>query len=106
MTLQRLCKKLKQENVGDTFIEFCSNLSTYYDKHKFQCPVIYKVDETAVTTVKSNWNRIKARYEEGRAVTSAERGSLVTMAVAVNANGNSIPPFFVFPRKTTGIGSL
>jgi hypothetical protein len=33
------------------------------------------------------------------AVTSAERGSLVTMAVAVSASGNSIPPFFVFPRK-------
>jgi hypothetical protein len=64
------------------------------------------VDETSVTTVKSNWNRIKARYEEGRAVTSAERGSLVTMAVTVNANGNSIPPFFVFQRKTTGIASL
>jgi hypothetical protein len=52
MTLQRLCKKLEQGNVGDKFIEFYPNLSTVYDKHKFRCPVTYKVDETAETTVK------------------------------------------------------
>jgi hypothetical protein len=32
-------------------------------------------------------------------MSSAERGSVVTMAQAVSASGNSIPPFFVFPRK-------
>jgi len=31
-------------------------------------------------------------------VTSAERGTLVTICCAVNVLGNSIPPFFVFPR--------
>lgn len=30
---------------------------------------------------------------------SKERGTNVTMAMAVNAIGNSIPPFFLFPRK-------
>jgi hypothetical protein len=33
------------------------------------------------------------------AVTSADRGSLVTMAVAVSASGNCTPPFFLFPQK-------
>ena len=33
------------------------------------------------------------------AVTSAERGTLVTLACAVNALGNSIPPMLIFPRK-------
>jgi hypothetical protein len=32
-------------------------------------------------------------------VTSAERGSLVTMAGAVNATGNNISSFFAFPLK-------
>ena len=32
-------------------------------------------------------------------MTSGERGTLVTIACAVQALGNSIPPFFVFPRK-------
>jgi len=33
------------------------------------------------------------------AVTSAEIGSSVTMAVAVTASGNSLLPFFTFPRS-------
>ena len=32
------------------------------------------------------------------AVSSAEKGSLVTMVVVVSASGNT-PPFFIFPRK-------
>jgi hypothetical protein len=32
-------------------------------------------------------------------VKAAERGSLVTVAVAGSSSGNSIPPFFVFTRK-------
>lgn len=32
-------------------------------------------------------------------VTSAERGTLVTLAMAVSATGRSLPPFFIFPRK-------
>ncbi|ESN93146.1 hypothetical protein HELRODRAFT_181253 [Helobdella robusta] len=31
-------------------------------------------------------------------VTSGERGTLVTVAIAINAVGNSSPPIFVFPR--------
>lgn len=31
-------------------------------------------------------------------ITSAERDTLVTLACAINASGNSIPPMFVFPR--------
>jgi hypothetical protein len=51
MTLQKLCKKSEQENVGDTFMEFYSNLAAVYDKHKFQYQDIYSLDETAETTV-------------------------------------------------------
>ena len=32
-------------------------------------------------------------------VTSGERGSLVTMCVAVSAIGSSVPPMFIFPRQ-------
>jgi hypothetical protein len=39
-------------------------------------------------------------------VTSADRGVLFTIAVAVSASGNSLPPVFVFPRKTKRIASL
>ncbi len=30
---------------------------------------------------------------------SGESGTLVTIALAVNAQGNCIPPYFIFPRK-------
>ena len=33
------------------------------------------------------------------AVTSAERGSLVTMIGTINAIGNTVPPYFIFPRS-------
>ena len=33
------------------------------------------------------------------AITSAERGQLVTICVAVSATGNTVPPMFIFPRK-------
>lgn len=32
------------------------------------------------------------------AITSQEHGTLVTVTVAINALGNSIPPMFIFPR--------
>jgi hypothetical protein len=82
-------------------VEMCfSILDKVYDKYSFQCQDIYNVDKTAVTTVQK-LSRIIARkgVKQVGAVTSAERGSLVTMVVAVSASGNSILPFFVFPRK-------
>jgi hypothetical protein len=97
MTLQRLCKKLEQGNVCVTFIGFYSKLAKVYDKHKFQCQDIYTFDETAVITVQKT-TRIVAKngMKLVGAVSSAERGCLVTMAVAVSPSGNSISPFFLF----------
>ena len=53
-----------------------------------------------ITTVQKP-DRIIARkgIKQVGAITSAERGTLVTIAIAINAIGNSIPPIFVFPRK-------
>lgn len=57
------------------------------------------MDETRVTTVPPCEKIVvrKGQKQVG-AVVSAERGVLVTVAMAVSAFGNSIPPFFVFPR--------
>lgn len=79
---------------------FFDNLGKVLDKYKFEGQDIWNVDETGVTTVQKP-QRIVARkgMKQIGALTSAERGTLVTLAVAVSATGNSIPPFFVFPRK-------
>lgn len=79
--------------------EFFKNLANVLDRYKFEAKDIYNVDETGVTTVQKP-NRIVARRgtRQVGAVTSAERGTLVTVTVAANAIGNSIPPMFTFPR--------
>ena len=55
------------------------------------------MNETGVTTVQKP-SKVVARkgFKQVGAITSAERGTLVTLATAVSAVGNSIPPFFVF----------
>lgn len=58
------------------------------------------MDETGVTTVQVPDRVVgrKGMKQIGRIV-SAERGTLVTLAVAVSALGSLVPPFFIFPRK-------
>ncbi|KAF0765830.1 DDE-1 domain-containing protein [Aphis craccivora] len=58
------------------------------------------VDETGITTVQNPFKIVaqKGKKQIG-AITSAERGTLVTMTcLAVSAVGNAIPPMFIFPR--------
>lgn len=57
---------------------------------------IYNCDESALTTVHTPPKVIANK--NAKQVVSAERDTLVTMCGAVNALGNSIPPFLVFPR--------
>lgn len=68
-------------------------------RYKFQPHQIYNVDETGVTTVQKPDKVIAPRgSKQVGQITSAERGTLVTVCCAVNAVGNTVPPFFVFPR--------
>ncbi|KAL1259016.1 hypothetical protein QQF64_009593 [Cirrhinus molitorella] len=79
---------------------FFNNLNTVYTTHKFTPNNIWNTDETGVTTVQAPEKIIATRgVRQTGAMTSGERGKLVTVAVAINALGNSIPPFFVFPCK-------
>ncbi|KAL2083799.1 hypothetical protein ACEWY4_021572 [Coilia grayii] len=82
-------------NVGKIF----DNLSKVLQKHKFSPQNIWNVHETGITTVQTP-DRVVARRGEKQvgALTSAERGTLVTMAFAGNVIGNTIPPMFIFPR--------
>lgn len=61
--------------------------------------MIYNVDETGVTTVQKPKQVVaeKGQKQVG-AITSAERGELVTVVCAINAAGNAVPPMLVFPR--------
>ncbi|XP_065658788.1 uncharacterized protein LOC136083316 [Hydra vulgaris] len=79
---------------------FFQKLSDVLDRNHFSASNIYNVDETGITTVQKP-NKVIARkgIKQIGALTSQERGTLVTMVLAVNACGNSVPPMFLFPRK-------
>ena len=78
---------------------FFDNLSAVLERHNFGPENVFNIDETGITTVQ---RRSKVVAQKGvkqvGAIVSQERGQLVTVAVAVNAVGNCIPPVFVFPR--------
>ncbi|XP_072395307.1 uncharacterized protein [Diabrotica undecimpunctata] len=61
---------------------------------------IYNCDETGVTNVHKP-GKVLASIKQKQIgnVTSAERGTLITMCTAICANGTFVPPFFVSPRK-------
>lgn len=79
---------------------FFKNLQEVIEKHQLQGFQIYNCDETAVTNVHKPPKILAAKKQKqiGK-VTSAERGTLVTMCTAICANGTFVPPFFIFPRK-------
>jgi transposase-like protein len=78
---------------------FFDNLSTVLERHKFGPENIFNIDETGVTTVQRPTKVVAQKgVKQVGSIVSQERGQLVTVAVAVNAVGNCIPPVFVFPR--------
>lgn len=62
---------------------------------------IWNMDETGFSTVPPKPKKIvtsKGSKSVGK-FASQERGTNVTMALAINAAGQHIPPFYLFPRK-------
>lgn len=90
-------KGFTKENVE----QFFSILEPELAKIKYNPLRIYNVDETGVTTVQHKHSKIitlKGKKQVG-SLTSAERGSLITMVACTNAAGHYIPPLLIFPRK-------
>ena len=79
--------------------KFFDNLANVMDKYKFSPGDIYNTDETGCTTVQSPATVVteKGKKQDG-AITSAERGELVTVVYTVSAIGSVVPPLFIFPR--------
>ena len=82
-----------------TVHEFFTNLREVRSRHAYQPQNIYNVDETGVTTVQKPGQVLAAKgaRQVGHRA-GAERGTLVTVCCCVNAIGNAVPPFFIFPR--------
>ena len=68
-------------------------------RYNFSADCIYNIDETGLTTVHKPVKVIAGKgVKQVGQVTSAERGTLVTMVGCINALRNFIPPFLIFPR--------
>lgn len=78
---------------------FFNNLKKVLELYKLEAKDIWNVDETGCQNVQRPSKIVaqKGSRQVGKA-TSAERGTTVTMALAVSAIGNTVPPMFIFPR--------
>jgi len=78
---------------------FYDNLEGLYKRFHFEPQSIWNADETGLTTAQNPGKIVAQRgTKQVGAVTSAERGKLVTLCCAVNALGHAMPPMFIFPR--------
>ncbi|CAH2089800.1 unnamed protein product [Euphydryas editha] len=82
----------------DTFFDLLEGL---YAQEKYGPNRIYNVDESGLTVVQSKIPQVVGHKGKRQiaSLTSAERGSLMTIVVAMNATGHFVPPFIIFPRK-------
>lgn len=89
-------KAFCKENVDAFFLNLNDVFEFSYDP---SC--IWNMDETGFSTVPTKVGKVLAMKGERRVgqIASQERGTNVTMALAVNAAGGFLPPFFLFPRK-------
>lgn len=90
-------KGFTRENV-DYFYDL---LEKEMNANNFEPGNIYNVDETGISVVPAKMPKVlglKGKKQIG-ALTSAERGSLITCILCMSAAGMFIPPMFIFPRK-------
>lgn len=80
---------------------FFNLLEDIYIKNNYPPNLIYNVDESGLTIVQSKLPQIIGHRWKRQitALTSAERGSLVTIVVCMNATSHFVPPFIICPRK-------
>lgn len=78
---------------------FYDNLKDVIERFHIEPQNIWNMDESALKTVQKPTAVIAKRGVRNLgAMTSAERGVLVTHALAVSAGGVCLPPFYIFPR--------
>jgi len=83
----------------NAYKEYLKNLSSVLDKHQFSADRIFNVDETGVATVQDPKKVVTPTgMKNVGAITSAERGELITAVYAICASGYALAPMLIFPR--------
>ena len=80
--------------------KFFDALRELKQTYSFSPNQIYNVDETGISTVATKNPKVLSPRGKRRVikVSSAERGTNVTAVCCMNAAGNFVPPFLIFPR--------
>ncbi|CAH2085284.1 unnamed protein product [Euphydryas editha] len=81
--------------------KFFELLGKTLDDNPFTPDRIYNCDETGVSVVPKSRSRVIAATGKKQvgALTSAERGTTITIEICFNAAGTYLPPMFIYPRK-------
>ena len=79
---------------------FSKNLSDVMERYHFSTDNFYNMNETEcfTTPISLKVIALKGAKQVG-AVTFTKRGILVTTIGTINAIGNTVPPYFTFPRS-------
>ncbi|XP_050684750.1 uncharacterized protein LOC126979466 [Leptidea sinapis] len=81
--------------------QFFNILGNVYDEHKLPPDRIYNCDEIGISVVPKTRSKIITR--KGRkqvvSITSADRGTTITIEICFSASGQYMPPIMVYPRK-------
>lgn len=80
---------------------FYNILENELTKVNFNPCKVFNVDETGISIVQHKQTKIiglKGKKQVSK-VTSAERGSLMTLVTCMSASGIYVPPLIIFPRK-------
>ncbi|XP_072395041.1 uncharacterized protein [Diabrotica undecimpunctata] len=81
--------------------KFYQLLDDLYVKNEFTPDRIYNIDESGISVVQSKIPKViglKGKRQIA-ALTSGERGALITIVACMNATGSFVPPLVIFPRK-------
>lgn len=80
---------------------FFTLLKEQMELHRYPPEMIFNVDETGLSVVQTKTSQVIASRGKRQvgALTSAERGSLITVVLCFSAGGTYIPPLIIFPRK-------
>ncbi|XP_072379870.1 uncharacterized protein [Diabrotica undecimpunctata] len=86
-----------KENVTSFF----NVLEKEYDKRFYPPECIFNVDDTGLTVVQNKIAQVVGRKGKRQiaSLTSAERGSLITILISMSAAVQFIPPMMIFPNK-------
>lgn len=78
---------------------FFTLLNKILDKHKIDATGIYNCDETGISVVSKQFSKpiaTKGQRQVG-VLTSAERGTTVTVEICCSTAGSYMPPMLIFP---------